>query len=677
MADKDEKKNSGPEKTDQEDLSPEEQEALEKIMAEIEAGGDKQQNGQKENSDNDDRDLTGDQQDEPENDPADEAKAATAEVSAVNPEESEKPAGEEVAGESPAETATDDMSADNDVENESSPPEKELDPDDLESELAKLVDQANSMLDEDEEDETVEPVEDSHGQESSGGPEDEPSADTRGQGSAEPEHTGSEPADPSMAEKEDSDNDDTDKSPPEQEDDGHSPAEEDGRVSFDPVYLDEVKPEPKGRPKSKLGKKSVLVFTFAILFAAAIGTALYVWLGQRPKAAPQTPAATPTGKDAVAQAEDIQPRDSGETVTAPSPSEQDIPVVAMQTQTGGKAMVAETAVRAVDKVEPADVPAQVASGLDTWLEKLDILRREIGAKKDEIISLKQYYRKRIAEKENEIAEIVSRKHIQSYSKAVANTRIELALRAIQRRYAYIAKLDSPLQRLEAVDEEILYYQRLTQIYKLMSGVISALPIEELEKELESVFAGNTEVIKTLGVRGDEVPLLPLETVWKRVYSDIAGNKSRITYDKADKSNKKIWKQICDGDFRQMHKLTRLSPEAAKCLLNWPGKDLYLNDVKELSPEVAKILSRWPGEWLSLNGITELAPETARYLAMWPGKRLSLNGLAELSPAATAELSKWQGEQLEMVGLRKIGRWDNYATKLFLSESLRRKLETVQ
>ena len=91
-------------------------------------------------------------------------------------------------------------------------------------------------------------------------------------------------------------------------------------------------------------------------------------------------------------------------------------------------------------------------------------------------------------------------------------------------------------------------------------------------------------------------------------------------------------------------------------------------------EVAEILVQWPGDWLSLNGLKELSSGTAGLLSKWPGKRLSLNGLTSLSAKATEHLSKWQGEQLELIGLQDMGRWENYATRLYLSEKMQRKIE---
>ena len=134
----------------------------------------------------------------------------------------------------------------------------------------------------------------------------------------------------------------------------------------------------------------------------------------------------------------------------------------------------------------------------------------------------------------------------------------------------------------------------------------------------------------------------------------------------------ISRQICDGDFSQRDRLTTLSPEVARCLAKWKGKDLFLNALTELHPDAARHLADWQGDWLGLNGLTDLSPETAAHLARWKGKGLSLNGLSRLSPRVVAILSEWQGDQIELVNVKHLAHWENPSTRLHLSEDLKRK-----
>ncbi len=712
MADKNGKNNPNPKKNDEQDLSPEEMEVLDKIMAEIEPGDDKQDEDKQENDNQDEQELTEDQQaalekimaeiepgddkqdeDKQENDNQDEQEltedqqaapentseveeslSGTAEMETEGREIEEDSTG----GNGSTETTTGRENYNETVSDESEAGEKSKSEDeDLESELSKLVGQADSMADDEEN--TAEIPET---------PEDIPVADVTNDldndvtpntsagdhNSASLDSTNTE----QIAGHEEESKDSTGKDDNLPDKDKEEPFSDDkDKVSFDPVYLNEVTPETgkKSKVKKTFSRRHLSIIFSFLLIVASLSAGLYLWMNRKHQADGKQAPVSQTKQYSASQTESVEVPDRDATIQD-SVSEQGDSSIKVSPE--GATVKPGAAVHEAGPPEPEKAPTEdTAYRLNEWVENLTILRREIASKKDEIIKLKKYYKNRITEKEKEIAPIIVQKKFRSFSKAIRNTRLELALRAIQRRYAYIAKLDSPLQRLEAADEEILYYQRLAQIYQLMAGVLSALPIEKLDKELETVFSKNNEAIKLLGLNKEDISLPPLETVWKRVYTDISRSRSMIPAVKADPFNRKIWKQICNGDFSRMHQLTILSPEAAKCLLNWQGKDLYLNDLKELSPEVARILSQWPGEWLSLNGISRLTPEAARYLALWPGKRLSLNGLTELPSDVTSELSKWRGEQLEMIGLKNIGRWDNYATKLFLSEKLRRKLESAQ
>jgi hypothetical protein len=257
---------------------------------------------------------------------------------------------------------------------------------------------------------------------------------------------------------------------------------------------------------------------------------------------------------------------------------------------------------------------------------------------------------------------------------LANSKIELSIRAIQRRHAYISKLNTPLEQLKASSEELLFLERRTRLFETLSQWIGVPSMPQYKQEIADRIQVHRKRI-SVSADGTQIDPPSKASVWQEVQEGLekakalAARRARI-----NNQDKLISQEICKGEFDRKYLLNRLSQETATCLVQWSGKDLYLNGLTELSPQTARILSQWPGEWLSLNGIKELSAETARYLAQWPGKRLSLNGLEKLSPQATAELSKWHGKQLEMIGLTVIGPWENYATRLYLSESLRHKLQ---
>ena len=451
----------------------------------------------------------------------------------------------------------------------------------------------------------------------------------------------------------------------------HAP--EENKISFDPVYLDEVKSKPdKNKKGNKAGNSSkrLILCSLVIIVLSGISFGAYIWWRNNHQIAIQQPEAVSVIQEkpiaTVKQTANQKRSDNTEMLTE-----------SQNTAIQANEEVADGIPLSVKSYKAQNTSAETvyysSKELDDKISELNKLWQTLRSKKDEIESLQAYYRNRIKEKETEIIRIINKDKTTTFTEAMSNDKIMLALRAIQRRQAYINKLNLPLLRLNTSSEEILYYQRLAEIYKLMTSTISALPVEKLSQDINSVVNRNTKVLSRLEVQYDQVTLPPLKTIWQEV-AKLAKSKSSTAASKWEAQNSIIWRQICNGDYLNINQLTYLNTKVATCLLNWPGKDLLLNEVNKLSPEVAKILSQWPGEWLSLNGITDLTPETARHLAQWPGKRLSLNGLVELSDAATRELSKWQGEHLEMIGLKKIGRWDNYSTKLYLSENLRKRLE---
>ena len=302
-------------------------------------------------------------------------------------------------------------------------------------------------------------------------------------------------------------------------------------------------------------------------------------------------------------------------------------------------------------------------------------RQLVNKKIEEILDLKAHYQNGILDEQDKIRSDLQTKPARSLEIARASSQVDLSMRAIQRRMVYSAKLDSLLSHLETSSEDLLYLERRTQLFETLSQWVSGPSIPEYKQDVIKRIQSHIKVITELKVDDIQVDPPPMASIWK----DVLSGMDKQDNGAADRTRRKIQDQqisqeICKGEYDRKYLLTSLSLETARCLTQWSGKDLYLNGLTELSPRAAEILVRWPGEWLSLNGVKEISVETAKYLSQWPGKRLSMNGLEKLSPQATAQLSRWRGEQLEMIGLTAIGRWENYATRLYLSEKLRRKLQ---
>ncbi len=301
-------------------------------------------------------------------------------------------------------------------------------------------------------------------------------------------------------------------------------------------------------------------------------------------------------------------------------------------------------------------------------------RQKLEARKAEILDLKRYYQNGIQE-ERAWLRSKQRTKLPTFKAALKNRKTELGLRSIQRRMIYNRKLEAPLLQLESYSEQLLYLERRVQLYELLSDAISGLTFTELKREGAELIQNIFRESDQLSIEKVEVTAPSLEAIWKGLQNRTAKATSPATSTTPlSAADHQISKSICDGQYERKYLLTALTPQTAKCLAKWPGMDLYLNGLTHLPPAAAKQLAQWPGEWLSLNGLKSLSADAAQYLSQWTGKRMSLNGITVLSPEATAYLAKWQGEQLEMIGLTSIGRWENYVTQLFLSEGLRRKLQ---
>jgi len=322
----------------------------------------------------------------------------------------------------------------------------------------------------------------------------------------------------------------------------------------------------------------------------------------------------------------------------------------------------------------SEASGKPTSTFSSLRDEISAARNQILQKIDELRDLKAYYQDGIIEEQNKIKLAAGTAKAISLKAALKDGKTELGLRAIQRRMVYLAKLDIPVRQLTSSSEELLFLERKTRLFEILNQGISGIAMTEFKQETSAVVSKLLKMSHDLSI--DQIKMDPpsFESIWKDMQFEKAQKQGPHKLSNIDiRQDKEIFEEICKGDFHRKYLLTTISPQAAECLASWTGKDLYLNELAELTPDIAKIISQWPGEWLSLNGLKELSPDAAEFISQWPGKRLSLNGLARLSQQATQHLSNWKGEQLEMVGLETIGRWENYGTRLYLSENLRRKL----
>ncbi|MCP3954905.1 MAG: hypothetical protein GY697_22195 [Desulfobacterales bacterium] len=322
---------------------------------------------------------------------------------------------------------------------------------------------------------------------------------------------------------------------------------------------------------------------------------------------------------------------------------------------------------------PTDNPAD--SIIQDRFETIDTLRQSLQIKQAEITTLKKEYEAGIKQSMDRIAGLAAEKQIKNFKAAMAVRRIAFELQTMQRRKAYIRKLDGPYNRLLSGSEALLYIRRLTEIDLAVAPFVGGLETGQLLKRIDTEIDRHQLTGDKLQVAtgGTEAP--GLEPLWKEtllkgrtkntgnlsVKDPAAGNVMAV--EEVTLSNSEIWEQICNDMPDNKYRLTEISSEAAVCLAKWKGKELFLNRLTTLTARQAKALADWKGEWIGLNGLVEMDRATARALFKWNGKRLSLNGFTEFPPGIARYLAKWKGKQLELMGLEIL----SHKTAVYFSE----------
>jgi hypothetical protein len=329
------------------------------------------------------------------------------------------------------------------------------------------------------------------------------------------------------------------------------------------------------------------------------------------------------------------------------------------------------------------------------MEEITKLRNELLIKEKEITDLIRKYKNGISEMEDDILKVKQNNKINSFSVAIKNKKIEFGMMTIQRRLAYIEKIDPPYKWLNQGIEELLYLKQKIEIDSQVSGVISGIDMNKVIQEIDIVIQSYRTGIENLEIDMKNVELMSLEMIWERIIDRekfVAGNNERADETKGvnksvltneDKKNQTIWKEICGGNFKRKNEMTKLSTEAAKCLSKWKNADLFLNGISGLSSEAARYLFQWKGNWICLNGMKKLSSESAKHLFQWQGNWISLNGLSEISSELLRHLPQWKGKQLELMGLKykksegevaglkSLARWERSGGKLYIPVQVRK------
>ena len=322
---------------------------------------------------------------------------------------------------------------------------------------------------------------------------------------------------------------------------------------------------------------------------------------------------------------------------------------------------------------------------DAKIKEISVLRETLLRKKEEIGQLKKYYQEGIAELEKEIFDEMRSAKTDTFLQALENKRIEFGLRTIQRRHAYMRQLDQPSEWIYKACEELLYLKRRAEVDLQVAEVASGIDMNMHMRHMDTAIEKYRPTAERLAVDMTDAQLESLENVWEQIQT----RNLQISNSHASSKNKVISEQVCSGTFRRVTELSEISVEAAKCIAEMPGTDLFLNDLSEISPRAAKYLFQWKGSWLCLNGFKALSPRVANYLFQWNGSWISLNGLTEFPSEIGEILLQWQGKQLELMGLRytnssfaNIGieylvQWERSGGKLFVPQGVREKIEELK
>jgi hypothetical protein len=119
--------------------------------------------------------------------------------------------------------------------------------------------------------------------------------------------------------------------------------------------------------------------------------------------------------------------------------------------------------------------------------------------------------------------------INSFSVAIKNKKIEFGMMTIQRRQAYIKKVDPPYKWLNQGIEELLYLKHKIEIDAQVSSVISGIDMDKMIQEIDIVIQNYRTGIEELEIDMKNIERISLEMIWKMIIDKekfTAGNNNK-------------------------------------------------------------------------------------------------------------------------------------------------------
>ena len=103
-----------------------------------------------------------------------------------------------------------------------------------------------------------------------------------------------------------------------------------------------------------------------------------------------------------------------------------------------------------------------------------------------------------------------------FASAIKNSKIELGLKAMQRRISYMTKLETPINMLEAASEELLFLERRTRLYNVLIENISGFPVLDYQQDVRQTINERLQILEQLSVDDIDVTPPSLEAVWQQI-----------------------------------------------------------------------------------------------------------------------------------------------------------------
>lgn len=154
--------------------------------------------------------------------------------------------------------------------------------------------------------------------------------------------------------------------------------------------------------------------------------------------------------------------------------------------------------------------------IEKKVKELNDLYAALSQKKKEVAGLKDDYGRSIKELEKEIRNDQKKYHITTYGEASQNSRISYDLALIQRKEAYITKLDEVAQRLENGTLELEFLKRQSEDDLKMVKVMDKEEINKLSNQINAVIEKYLPESGKLAIEIDENSLESPEQIWQRI-----------------------------------------------------------------------------------------------------------------------------------------------------------------